>query len=134
MKLIPGKHSGQIMQREKGDTGLVGAGRPKGSRSKAKLASEVIELYFNSVFKRHPKFKDFLAEYPNVLNIATIEEVIYLVQCSKAIFQGDTNAAHFIINRARGSKPADQTDGMAELKLPTEEITKMIKEQLKDKF
>jgi len=109
-------------------------GRPKGKRNKSKLASEVIELSFHPVFKNHPNYKKLIEAFPNILEIATIEEVIYLIQCHKAIFKEDTAAATFIINRARGSKVDVEVADSTELEAPTAEITQLIAQNLRKKF
>lgn len=124
---------GKILTLEKGEI-LNPNGRPKGSRNKAKLASEVIELSFNSVFKKHPNYQQLIEAFPNILDIATIEEVIYLIQAHKAIFKEDTNAAHFIINRARGTKPDGQLNQSTELRPITAEETKLIADNLRKMF
>lgn len=112
----------------------IGKGRIKGSKNKAKLASEVIEYYFHSVFKKHPKYDELIQQFPNIAQTATCEEVIYLIQMHKAIFKEDTNAAMFIINRARGTKPEGSINETKQIELPTEEITRMIQEKLSNKF
>jgi hypothetical protein len=126
-------HGGKLIPIEKGKTGNPN-GRPKGARSKAKLASEVIEYYFHSVFKKHPKYEELIEVFPNIANNATCEEVIYLIQMHKAIFKEDTNAAMFIINRARGTKPEGAKDESNALELPSETVTKIIQENLSKKF
>lgn len=112
-------------------TVLNPTGRPKGTKNKSKIASDVIELSFHSVFKKHPNYKELIATFPNILDQASIEEVIYLIQCHKAIFKEDTNAATFIINRARGAKP-EATNGSNEvLPILTPEETQTIAENLR---
>jgi len=126
-------HGGKLIPVEKGRSGNPN-GRPKGSRNKAKLASEVIEYYFHSVFKKHPKYDELIEVFPNIAQNATCEEVIYLIQMHKAIFKEDTNAAMFIINRARGTKPEGAKDESNALELPSETVTKIIQENLSKKF
>lgn len=123
---------GKLKVLEPGES--IGTGRPKGSMNKAKVASNVIELYFHSVFKRHPKYNELIETFPDITNIATIEEVIYLIQCHKAIFKEDTNAAMFIINRARGTKPEGSTDENKAIDIPTSEVLTKLKEALSNKF
>lgn len=123
---------GTLKVLEKGE--VIGKGRIKGSKNKAKLASEVIELYFNSVFKKHPKYNELIEQFPNIANIATIEEVIYLVQCAKAIFKEDTNAAMFIINRARGTKPEGSITSSNAIDLPSAEVVQQMVDKLSQKF
>lgn len=132
MEISGANGGGLLIPIQKGEK--IGKGRIKGSKNKAKLASEVIEYYFHSVFKKHPKYNELIEQFPNIAQTATCEEVIYLVQMHKAIFKEDTNAAMFIINRARGTKPEGQTNDNKPIELPTEEITKLIQDNLKNKF
>jgi hypothetical protein len=78
-------------------------------------------------------FEQLRADFPEILEDATLEEVMHIIQIKKAIEKQDTPAYLAVMNRAYGTKvePEGQSKEIAP---PDKEIIKMISEKLEEQF